>query len=257
MINPNDNQHWLSPDKKVLLYSGGLDSWFIKELWNPDVLLYVNMGVDYQEAEIESLKKENDPRLKIIEFPLVQFEDKESKFIPARNLFLLTLAALYGNRICIGAVVEDTMPDKTDIFLHMMEKTLQIVLAQRVWEYSGEGISLSDIQIETKYKKLTKPKLLAKYIQKGGDIFRAWETISSCHEPIKTDDGWMPCGRCNPCYQKFYTFYLNGFRGVEEDYKRKSIERIKEEVTIRRKHNRLKLLDECWKQIQKEGDYDK
>ena len=32
---------------RVLLYSGGTDSWLIKELWHPDVLLYVDMKTRY------------------------------------------------------------------------------------------------------------------------------------------------------------------------------------------------------------------
>ena len=29
--------------KKVLLYSGGLDSWLIDKLWNPDFKLYIDI----------------------------------------------------------------------------------------------------------------------------------------------------------------------------------------------------------------------
>lgn len=30
-----------SYEKKVLLYSGGMDSWLIDKIWKPDVKLYV------------------------------------------------------------------------------------------------------------------------------------------------------------------------------------------------------------------------
>ena len=34
-------------NKKVLLYSGGMDSWLIDKLWKPDIRLYVDMNTRY------------------------------------------------------------------------------------------------------------------------------------------------------------------------------------------------------------------
>ena len=36
---------------KVLLYSGGMDSWLISQLWNPDIKLYIDTGTAYAEEE--------------------------------------------------------------------------------------------------------------------------------------------------------------------------------------------------------------
>ena len=36
---------------KVLLYSGGMDSWLIDKLWKPDVKIFFDTGVDYDIVE--------------------------------------------------------------------------------------------------------------------------------------------------------------------------------------------------------------
>lgn len=39
--------------KKVLLYSGGMDSYLISKLWKPDVKLYVDLNSKYAKQEIK------------------------------------------------------------------------------------------------------------------------------------------------------------------------------------------------------------
>lgn len=51
---------------KVLLYSGGMDSWLIKRLWKPDECVYVDMHTEYSEDE----KKRLDADIRVIDFPL-------------------------------------------------------------------------------------------------------------------------------------------------------------------------------------------
>jgi len=41
--------------KKVLLYSGGMDSWLIDKLWKPNVKLYIDTGGSYSKDEIAKL----------------------------------------------------------------------------------------------------------------------------------------------------------------------------------------------------------
>ena len=40
---------------KVLLYSGGTDSWLIEKLWKPDKKIYINIHGFYSDAEIAKL----------------------------------------------------------------------------------------------------------------------------------------------------------------------------------------------------------
>ena len=50
--------------KKVLLYSGGMDSWLINKLEKPDVKLFVDLGTKSTQGEIKKLDKD------VIVFPL-------------------------------------------------------------------------------------------------------------------------------------------------------------------------------------------
>ena len=85
-------------DKKVLLYSGGMDSWLIRKIWKPDICLYVDMNTQYSKEEIKRLP----PDVVIEHLDLSRWE-REDKIIPLRNLYLIGLATNYGNEICIGA----------------------------------------------------------------------------------------------------------------------------------------------------------
>ena len=73
--------------KKVLLYSGGMDSWLISHIWKPDMKVYVNMHTRYSEEEIKRIKELNED-VTIIDFPLGQWE-REDAIIPLRNLYLV------------------------------------------------------------------------------------------------------------------------------------------------------------------------
>ena len=44
--------------KKVLLYSGGMDSYIIDKLWKPDVKLYINYGLRQNEIEMSHLPQD-------------------------------------------------------------------------------------------------------------------------------------------------------------------------------------------------------
>ena len=55
--------------KKVLLYSGGMDSWLIDKLWKPDIRMYVDMHTKYSYKEIAKIKKFGLD-VKIVDFPL-------------------------------------------------------------------------------------------------------------------------------------------------------------------------------------------
>ena len=79
---------------KVLLYSGGMDSWLIDKLWKPDVKLCVNMHTKYSAQEIKNLPED----VIIEELDLSKWERPDA-IIPLRNLYLVMLASNYGDEI--------------------------------------------------------------------------------------------------------------------------------------------------------------
>jgi len=113
---------------KVLLYSGGVDSWLINKLWKPDIKLYININGAYNKEEIKHLP----PDVIIIDFPLGIFEDKNTKYVPLRNLYFLMLASNYGDHICLGATSGDYGAiDKRPEFLDLAESIINYCLQKQ------------------------------------------------------------------------------------------------------------------------------
>ena len=78
----------------VLLYSGGMDSWIVDKLYNPDIKLFFNIGTANNKLEFEYVKNRKD--IIIIDFPLYQFEQPMNNyFLPLRNLHFINIEFLH------------------------------------------------------------------------------------------------------------------------------------------------------------------
>jgi 7-cyano-7-deazaguanine synthase in queuosine biosynthesis len=198
---------------KVLLYSGGTDSWLIKELWEPDICLYVDMESMYSKQELEKVSHHRPETFCISKLPLGMFEDKETAFIPMRNMYLLMQACHYGDTICLGATKEDEggSSDKDIDFLTEAEHLLN-----RLWKkqslFDGKQIT-----VEKTFIQYTKGELIQQYLEKGGDINRFKDETFSCYSP----KGSSECLNCKACFRKFVACYNNG-----ADYTQRQLRRI-------------------------------
>ena len=180
---------------KVLLYSGGMDSWLINKDWKPDVLLYVDIHGGYSEAE----KKRLPDNAKILDFPLLGGFELSNRFIPMRNLYFLMLASQYGDKICLGAMAGDYgNKDKTPEFLQMSETMINELLSDKKVRRR--------IEIERQYITAYKNELLRKYIKNGGTANEVKDSTFSCYTPIEGKE----CFHCYPCFRKFALLYSNG-----------------------------------------------
>ena len=124
--------------KKVLLYSGGMDSWLISHIWKPDMKVYVNMHTRYSEEEIKRIKELNED-VTIIDFPLGQWE-REDAIIPLRNLYLvMAICNLTGSEdvdICLGATAGDRVLDKSPEFAEKATELLnQLLFLMKILSY--------------------------------------------------------------------------------------------------------------------------
>ncbi|MCC8152967.1 MAG: 7-cyano-7-deazaguanine synthase [Tannerellaceae bacterium] len=184
-------------DKKVLLYSGGMDSWLIDKIWKPDVKLYVDMNTEYSQEEIERLPED----VIVIKLDLSAWE-REDKIIPLRNMFLIGLATNYGNEICLGATAGDRVLDKSPMFADLHEPLLTYLYQEQHWTEKRE------IRINLDFKKHTKTELVRMFVEQGGDIQEAFNSSFSCYHPHNGEECWS----CKPCYRKFIAFALNGYQ---------------------------------------------
>lgn len=186
---------------KVLLYSGGMDSWLIARLWRPDIKLYIDTGTPYAAEEISRLP----PDVVVERLDLARFE-REDKIIPLRNLYFVILAANYGDEIMLGATYGDRVLDKSLAFAEKASDMLSFLYSPQHWTPGRKIRACVD------YKRYTKAELLKMYLEQGGDLETAFHESFSCYEP---DANGHECWRCKPCARKAVAFLLNGYKPQE------------------------------------------
>lgn len=202
--------------KKVLLYSGGVDSWLIDKLWKPDIKLYININGSYSQEELRRLP----PDTIIFDCPLGQFEEKDTKYVPLRNLYFLMIASNYGDTVCLGATSGDYGAiDKRPEFLHQAENIINYCLGK---QSVSEG---KLITVEQQFVTMSKYDLVQKYLDQGGTIEEVINNTFSCFDP----QNGVECLNCKPCFRKFMLGYYFNYPYSEEQ-KIKMIQYIKKHV---------------------------
>ena len=182
--------------KKVLLYSGGMDSWLIDKIWKPDVKLYVDMKTIYSEEEIKRL-----PDDVIIEQLDLGKWERDDAIIPLRNLYLVMLATNYGDDVCLGATAGDRVLDKSPQFAYKASDLLSFLYTKQHWTEERK------INVNLDFKGMTKKELIAKYLQEGGNLEEAVRGSFSCYYPEDNHECWQ----CKPCFRKYVAFKMNGY----------------------------------------------
>lgn len=197
----------------VALYSGGVDSYCMAVLTNPDVLLHVNLGGEYGNTETNLLETPPGQEHKLVTIDLQAlsiFEMPESNHIlPARNAILAILGAQYGNEVMMGSIAACHGSDKDEGFETRITELLQYVWQpQNLWNPDGRHTKLT-----RPVSHLTKAQLVAEAINHGAQPEDIRDKTFSCYTPA---DG-KPCGECVPCGKKWAALAANninpGFDG--------------------------------------------
>lgn len=209
--------------QKILLYSGGMDSYLIDKLWKPDRRIYVDMHTRYSQQEIDCIKKRRND-VEFIDFPLGQWE-REDKIIPLRNLYLpMVICNITGDEdvdICLGATNSDRVLDKSEEYVEKATDLLSYLYQPQWWIPEGKKV-----RVNIDFKKYTKEDLLKMYMEQGGDLDKAYNESFSCYEP---DEEGNVCHKCKPCFRKFVAFASVGYEFPEEVL-RKTIPYIGKEI---------------------------
>jgi 7-cyano-7-deazaguanine synthase in queuosine biosynthesis len=182
--------------KSVLLFSGGMDSVMYSHLLNPDILLRIGMNEKYEIMEgqhadrVVSRAHWSNKYLRVDNvFDLSRYE-REDYIIPGRNVYIITLASLYGEKIYLSSVHGDRSLDKDKTFYTMMTSLLNHIWDEQHWTEKRE------FTMTAPFKDYTKTELLKQFLNEGGDAGLIYESYS-CYE------GWnKPCGLCKPCVRK-------------------------------------------------------
>ena len=201
--------------KKVLLYSGGLDSWLISKLWKPDVRVYVDIHGGYSAIERSRLPAD----VIVVNFPLLGDFELPNKFVPLRNLYFLMIGSHYGNEICLGATAGDWgNKDKTPEFLQEAGKLLGYLWMDKK--------ATKSVTICQDFVRVSKSELIARYLQQGGTIDELRRDTFSCYTP---DKNGQECFACYPCFRKFALLYAHGAQYSEAE-RRKMWEYIRTQI---------------------------
>ncbi len=170
--------------KKVQLYSGGLDSYIISRLINPDVKLYFNYGTEQNKLEMSKLPDD----VIIKDLPIGEYmQDDGICTIPLRNLLFAAVAVNYGEEIIIGGLKSDLHFDKKPEFANLTTTLFNSVLEKERQPKT--------VKISIPFSDYTKTDLIVEYLNKGYSIDDLNKYSWSCHTP----NNGSPCGKCQAC----------------------------------------------------------
>ena len=211
---------------RILLYSGGMDSYLIKQLWKPKYSFYVNLASNYSQKEMEHLRQNREDIRLVRGIELSRFE-REDFIIPYRNVYLILGVLNEYERLhpiekmetdheivelCMGATAGDRVLDKSPEFAERLSGLLTYLSTPQHWT----GGKSREIRVVLPFKNYTKRDLLREYIESSGmskteALEQAWYKSFSCYTPNK----WgQPCGKCKPCFRKTIAFTLEGYKNT-------------------------------------------
>lgn len=170
--------------KVVQLYSGGLDSYIISKLINPDVKLYFDYGTYQNQLEMSVLPSD----VIVKQLPIGEYmQDDGIATIPLRNLIFSALAVNYGDEIIIGGLKSDLHFDKKPEFAELSTALFNSVLEKERQPKT--------VKISIPFSEYTKTDLVVEYLNKGFSLEDLDKYSWSCHTP----DNGKPCGKCQAC----------------------------------------------------------
>jgi 7-cyano-7-deazaguanine synthase in queuosine biosynthesis len=188
----------------VALYSGGVDSYCMSCICDPDVLLNVMMGGRYGESERRHLRTPpgQEDRLVEVDMPaLGGWELPGSMVIPGRNAMLALAGANYGNLILMASVDSSTGNDKDPEFCERMNHLFDHIFAPQRWLPTGCAVRL-DVPVY----HLTKTELVGAAVATGHPAQEIADNTFSCYQP----DRDRACGVCPPCGRKWAALSVFG-----------------------------------------------
>ena len=211
-----------------IMTSGGLDSYiayyYELSLGFIPLPIFVNLGQPYYEKELEAIKRfKYFDTIRFVDAVIMKKEwgntpTVNNWIIPARNLFLVTIGAMYSGRVWLQALDGETHKfarerDKTPEFFHLSSGLLTYVC----------DIERPETIVETPFGELTKTEVVEWALSNGISEGELLLTTSCYHESERN------CGQCGTCFKRWIAMINNGIGeeyGVEpwtNEYARNSI----------------------------------
>ena len=182
--------------QKVLLSSGGMDSWLLAH--EPElkgaVHVFFDIGQKYMKKERRAAMTLADEVGATFEFmggPNLGEYEHSTGIIPFRNAQMLLLAGLYGEKIYFGVIADEINSDKSPEFVAAMQETMNISHRAQYWTHG------KNYEILTPFREFTKSALVRRFLDNGGSLDRLLASVS-CY-----DAGAKHCGRCASCFKRW------------------------------------------------------
>lgn len=195
---------------KVLLNSGGMDSFFVAhENRDLDAHVFVDIGQKYLDKELASafeIANFTGKRLHVIRGAQIGRNEKAEGIIPLRNAELILCAGQFGNEIYLGILENEINSDKSPEFLRAMEAVMDISCRAQYW---SEGQTFS---LHTPLGTRSKTDLLRSIVHDSVLWDQALKTVSCYSE---TDHH---CGRCPSCFKRWVSMTVASGRPQEHHF---------------------------------------
>lgn len=201
--------------EQVILFSGGLDSVCAAQLHPDAALVYIDYGGRYCNKERRYVHETAGVlNRKVVSMTsrinLQGTESGEGAFLPNRNALLILMAATcftnleYSNETSIDFILNATgggiHPDKDETFAHMLTNLMNYM------NRGGKDSPKREYRVLLPTKHLTKPEIVATYINAGGLVNALFNAVS-CYDAHQRQ-----CGRCRACIRKYVALAWNGIQ---------------------------------------------
>lgn len=179
---------------KVILNSGGMDSFFVATEVPDAVHVFVNIGQKYAAKELRAARNiaafVGAPLYEIVGAQIGRYEH-ESGIIPLRNAELILCAGQFGEDIYLGILENEVNSDKSPEFLRAMEQVMTISCRPQYW---SDGRTF---RLHTPLGTRSKVEL-AKGLRGLPGHWAAMLRTVSCY--AATD---QHCGECPSCFKRW------------------------------------------------------
>jgi 7-cyano-7-deazaguanine synthase len=177
-------------NRRILLYSNGLDSFLYWKLLNIPTCVYYKMNTPYSNIELAGIValQQQYPDIFFVEtntlLDVACKQQNTSGFIPLRNTIMLFDAVLrYRPQVIYIGQVLEWQVDKNISYYKKMERFI----------FEQTGIS---IRILAPFATYTKTALVKRYLDLGGSI----SALQQTHSCLR---GRVPCGMCSSCFNRY------------------------------------------------------
>lgn len=190
---------------RVLLYSGGLDSFIAYWLWQKELAkrgqttnvqcVYYDLGTAYSAKERCLLPG----HVQVSDALKLGSIERSDSFVPGRNSLLVTLAqAEYdADEVALCAVRGEFSRDKHPQFYKRISSLLSYTTGKPV-------------RVFTPFAKRTKTQAVRRYIAEGFSVPELLKTVS-CYAANE-----RACGHCMPCFRRWVAFENNGIAHLQQ-----------------------------------------